>query len=1004
MTTSQWLLHATVAGQTMFGSRYRDLINAIKRHVDAPIDPAPISLFTIVFVGGGGVAMRALGMVFMFAAQLTMTWLSSPTALGSYFLLVGVTNVAAITGSLGLGPAAVRFVPSFVAQQRRDLQAGYVYTTLKMAVAVTLLVSGTAFLVAVILPHELTHDLRVGLFLFAILLPLTSLQLVSLDLLRAFGLPLQAQTVTSLLPPFLVIGGAITASQFGQLSFNVMGSIACVSAASTALVQLVSLRRSISRKLFGVAPQSATLDWMRTSLPIMASSLAYITVGTADWLVVASLTGVAQSAIYRVALYLLSIQGVVDATFYGAVGPIISRIYHQQGKNDYQAFIRKVNGVQMAATFTVFLVLFGAAGSILQIYGRDFVAGATSLQILVATWLLRNSLGPQEMLLNLARHERVVTTVNVFAVILSVVFSLAIVPRYGITGAAIAHAIAWGSTGVLLHGIVVRKLGLRVALHHSLSDWLLQSSDRGPFVKRRWKTVRDLVLGLPRHIAEGGRVPSSIAKSTDLLSIGSMSQASAEYALEEICFAARFIATKKGLRLLRNAPIRVVPTESVCHARGLEIVLPGNISPPMLPHRPWQIPFNGTLLTLFNPLPKPGVEWEALPNEEAPAWWRHPTGALTPAWNILGNVYDLLTFREDREIAERDRHGRLPPSASARTGVGIDKVPVLNESLALLLDAAAAMERGVQPAFQLDGLIDPPALVLSHDCDLLRGDDPITQAIRAYRIFQPCLHGRAPRLGLLGTIFANYRHPYRFYLDDLVHMLAAERRFGYRSIMYVLNGTGGRFGARSGLGAVRKLLERVPAGWEIGIHYNYDTFHQPEKFASQKAEIEALVGSAVTAGRAHYLRFDPRRSPEFVSERGIRFDESIGWSSQNGYKAGVAAPFRPFNETVGMRLEVVELPLVFMDANLSEGEDGYLNFKSLFEHLEKIGGVMSVLFHPGTFANPERPDLDGLYLRILKLASEARARHLMPSDILQMAAAEKTDSQGSSGGEGLDTV
>ena len=74
----------------------------------------------------------------------------------------------------------------------------------------------------------------------------------------------------------------------------------------------------------------------------------------------------------------------------------------------------------------------------------------------------------------------------------------------------------------------------------------------------------------------------------------------------------------------------------------------------------------------------------------------------------------------------------------------------------------------------------------------------------------------------------------------------------------------------------------------------------------------------------------------------------------------------------------------------SEGEDGYLSFKNLFEHLEKIGGVISVLFHPGTFANPERPDLEGLYFRILELANEARARNLMPSDIIRIAAEESS--------------
>jgi len=969
----------------MLGPRYRDFIDAIKRYVGASVDQKPISLSTTIFVGGGGVAMRALGMALMFVAHLVMAWFSTTTDLGNYFILIGVTNIVASAGSLGLGPAAVRFVPAFAAQQRRDLQAGYIYATLKVTVAGTLLISGAAVLVAAIFRHDLTRDLHVGLFLFAILLPLTTLQFVSLDLLRACGLPLQGQTATSFMPPVLVLGGAIIASLFGHLSFQVIGSIACVSAALTLIVQLDALRRLVFRRLVGVTPKTELFEWVRVSLPIMASTLVYLSALSIDWLVVASLTGVAQSAIYRVDLYLLTIQGVVDTTFYAVVGTYISRNYHQQDKEDYQAFIRKMNAVQLLVTFVVFLVLFCAAGPILGIYGPDFVAGAISLQILAATWLLRSSLGPQEMLLNIAGRERTVTMVHVLAVVLSMVFSLALVPMYGITGAAIAHAIAWGSTGVLLYQVVVRKLGLRVAFHHLLGAWLRERIGHGNFETRSLKAIPEPFLMSPRRISDDA-VRQPVARSVGGCSHRPMSQEAAEYALQEILFAARFIATEKGLRLLHNTRIRVVAGESVRDARGPEIVLPSDISTPFSPQEPWQIPFNGTFLTLFNPLPRPGGEWQALPNETTPAWWRHPTGALTPAWNMLGNVYDLLSFREDAEIAVRDRHGRLPVAASPRTAAGIGKVPVVNEALALLLDAIAAMERGVLPTFRLDDLIETPALVLSHDCDSLRGDDVITQAIRVYRIFQPCFRGRAPQLGLLGKIFANYRHPYRYFLDDLFEMLAVERRFGYRSVMYVLNGTGGRFGARSGLGAVRKLLERVPPGWEIGIHYNYDTFHQPERFASQKAEIEALIGEAVTAGRAHYLRFDPRKSPAFVAEQGIRFDESIGWSSQNAYKAGIAAPFRPLNEAVGRRFEVIELPLVFMEANLVEGEDGYLSFKNLFGHLEKIGGVISVLFHPGTFANPERPDLEGLYLRILEFANEARARNLMPSDIIRIAA------------------
>ncbi len=93
----------------MLGPRYRDFIDAIKRYVGASVDQKPISLSTTIFVGGGGVAMRALGMALMFVAHLVMAWFSTTTDLGNYFILIGVTNIVASAGSLGLGPAAVRF-------------------------------------------------------------------------------------------------------------------------------------------------------------------------------------------------------------------------------------------------------------------------------------------------------------------------------------------------------------------------------------------------------------------------------------------------------------------------------------------------------------------------------------------------------------------------------------------------------------------------------------------------------------------------------------------------------------------------------------------------------------------------------------------------------------------------------------------------------------------------------------------------------------------------------
>jgi hypothetical protein len=312
-------------------------------------------------------------------------------------------------------------------------------------------------------------------------------------------------------------------------------------------------------------------------------------------------------------------------------------------------------------------------------------------------------------------------------------------------------------------------------------------------------------------------------------------------------------------------------------------------------------------------------------------------------------------------------------------------VPIVNEVIALLLDAGAALSDGMAPRFALDDMIAPPAVVLSHDCDVLNGNDYITQAIRIYRIFQPLGRGRLPKFGLLPTIAENFLDPHRYYLKNLLAMMEVEQRFGFRSVLYILNGTGGRFGARSDHRSYSALIEGTPTGWEVGIHYNYDTFDSPKRFGAQLDEIQSLSGQLVISGRAHYLRFDPLVSPSFVSNRGVQFDESVGWTGQNGYRAGIAAPFFPLDPATGNPLPLIELPLMFMDANLSDGADGFAVFSEMFTHLKKIGGVLSLLFHPGTFANPEKPALTGLYARVLQHLRENGARNYLPRDIVRIA-------------------
>lgn len=443
-----------------------------------------------------------------------------------------------------------------------------------------------------------------------------------------------------------------------------------------------------------------------------------------------------------------------------------------------------------------------------------------------------------------------------------------------------------------------------------------------------------------------------------------------------LCFS------EEAVRALDAVPILFGPDSLAVAATRPSLIIPTDIDIPDRPDIIEELEFNGTRVMLYNPLPPPdGDDWEVIRWGQHPTWYRHLTGCIRPAWNVFSNVCDLLTFGEERRIATRDTHGRLPQSHSPRAEAGLADRPVFNDASALLMAAAAGLADGQDPRRDIRDLVLPLKVVLSHDCDILDGGDWVTQAIRLVKMFRGPLQGNWRTLLNPIWIIRNALAGRRFYFDTVPQMIDLERQLGFRSIFYILNGTGGRFGFRNKFEDVEDLLRLIPDGWDIGLHYNYDTFLDASRFADQKKQVEAITGEKLLAGRAHYLRFDPLRSFAFLEDAGIKFDESVGQIEANGYRAGVASVFRPCLEERGHQGRIWELPLQFWDCHLHQKAD-FLKFQTMLEHLCCVGGVTSVLFHPGNFYNPEFPEMTGVYKKVLFFLKDAGVASVTPADLL----------------------
>jgi peptidoglycan/xylan/chitin deacetylase (PgdA/CDA1 family) len=168
------------------------------------------------------------------------------------------------------------------------------------------------------------------------------------------------------------------------------------------------------------------------------------------------------------------------------------------------------------------------------------------------------------------------------------------------------------------------------------------------------------------------------------------------------------------------------------------------------------------------------------------------------------------------------------------------------------------------------------------------------------------------------------------------------------------------------------MMERMAArGWEVGLHGGYQSFRDADELAREKRSVEGAARASVAGGRQHFLRFDVRRTWAAQARAGIAYDATLGYNEAVGCRAGIAAPFRPWDPDARAAHDLIETPLTVMDGTLFRtlllGAD--TAFERTREHLERVesaGGLAVLLWHPNAAAERLFPGWWRSYERTLE--------------------------------------
>ena len=159
---------------------------------------------------------------------------------------------------------------------------------------------------------------------------------------------------------------------------------------------------------------------------------------------------------------------------------------------------------------------------------------------------------------------------------------------------------------------------------------------------------------------------------------------------------------------------------------------------------------------------------------------------------------------------------------------------------------------------------------------------------------------------------------------------------------------------------VREIARELWAeGFDVGLHAGYASATDLDAFQYEKGIVEDYIGADVVSCRQHYLHWEIGATPRIQSEAGILVDSTVGFNRNVGFRAGTALPYRLFDLQADLPLNVLEVPLIIQESPLLAANalelDGPLareTLKDLCDCVAETGGVVTLLFHPHSFAQP----------------------------------------------------
>lgn len=414
-------------------------------------------------------SVRVLSAGLLYLSQIVLArWMGS----FEYGIYVAVWTWVLILGGLahfGLNTASIRLAPEYRETQDFDRLRGLIRGARTAAIASSTVVMLIGIAGVYLLQDKIQSHFVLPVYLALFCIPLYALTDVQDGIGRG-----NAWMSAALVPPYIVRPILLLAAMYAAHMYGLPMTAATAAGAAiaatwvTGLVQLLLINRRVATSIPAGPRRYDFKSWLKTSLPLVLISGCEIALQNTDVLVISRFMTPTDVGIYFAAGKTMALIMFVHYAVGSAVAHQFAALNARGDKEGLRTFVKDAVNWTFWPSLAGAIIILALGKPLLWCFGPQFDAGYPVMCILVVGFLFRSSMGPAEYLLNMLGEQALCATVLVAAAVLNVALNFALVPSFGLIGAATATSLSLVMAALMNSVVVWRRLDIEIAIWKNL--------------------------------------------------------------------------------------------------------------------------------------------------------------------------------------------------------------------------------------------------------------------------------------------------------------------------------------------------------------------------------------------------------------------------------------------------------------------------------------------------------------------------------------------------------